>query len=88
MRYRPFIADILRYDFQIEEAVSSKASVISETLALSKSSHSLSKVLKLSLYIWDRYLAEESEGFCEFEDHPEVRESIQEKYENLEENLD
>ena len=36
----------------------------------------------------ERYLREESKGYCSFEDQPEVLENILEKYESLESNLD
>ena len=36
----------------------------------------------------ERYLREESQGYCSFEDQPEVLENILQKYHNLEENVD
>ena len=45
-------------------------------------------MLELAEYMRERYLREESEGYCQFEDQPEVLENIVDKYENLEENLD
>ena len=78
-RYRPFIADILRYDFQIEEAHSQLNSLTTQN-SDSFSNPSVSRVLDLALYIKHRYLSSESKCFCGFEEQPEVLESIREKY--------
>ena len=98
VNYRPFIADILRYDFQIEEALAnsitgSSYSKHSSTEALTQNSHTnldkgMKHIFSLVRYIERRFLKEESEQFCGFDEEPEVRESIREKYSALEENLD
>ena len=46
------------------------------------------KVLDLALYMGERYLRADSQGYCPFEDQPEVLENIIKKYQHLEENLD
>ena len=45
-------------------------------------------IVSLVRYIEARFLIEGSEQFCGFEEEPEVLESIREKYNSLEENLD
>ena len=42
----------------------------------------------MALDMGDRYLKEESKGFCPFEDEPDVLVTILEKYSSLESNLD
>lgn len=82
-KYRPFIADILRYDFQVEEAMTrnpSEASNNSDLIPVVKYHKKQKEVLNLALYMKDRYLIEESKGFCSFEEEPDVLNNIREKY--------
>ena len=79
--------------FQVEEAVGVGVTEVSSNqsgfqLMEESGSDERKKVLELAEYMRERYLREESEGYCQFEDQPEVLENIVDKYENLEENLD
>ena len=70
------MTDVLRYDFQIEEALSNQTRFHSITsvpfLLTQQNNESKRAVLELALYIGERYFNEERKGFCEFEDQPDV----------------
>ena len=66
-RYRPFIADILRYDFQIGEPSIRKATsrtYSGEWIPISEPNSK--EMVDLAVYMKRRYLVEESPGYCDF----------------------
>ena len=84
------MADILRYDFQIDEVASSRpdSSVVSFDFKGQGYSKEMLSILKLVRYIKERYFSPLSDNYCDFKSSPEVLENILDKYDNLGDNLD